>query len=231
MALSTKNLNTGDKKLSKVLQPGNHTIEIVSVSIGGVPFNKDAYHIYLHVQGPDLGKDFDGFFIDMKDESKGKYTGQTGRIRSNEYPYADGETKTGIKVYRDSEMMRAIKNLCAAVGMSAWFDAQDNKHDTIELFMAQVEKDKPFKGKHIRACVGGREYQNRQGYTNYDLFLPKGSKGHYAYESAMVPDASSKILKYDPAIHITKSKGKKADTVTSFDKPVTEATKGQFSLD
>lgn len=231
MALSTKNLGITEKKTPKVLQPGNHMIEIMSVSIDGVPYNKDAYHINLQVQGPDLGAEFDGFFIDMKDESKGKYKGQTGRVRTNEYPYADGETKTGIKVYRDNEMMKAVKNLCSAMGLSTWFDAQDNKHDTIEQFLAQFEKDKPFKGKHIRACIAGREYQNKQGYTNYDLYLPKGTKGHYAYESAQVPENASKIIKFDPAIHITKSRAKKTDTVTSFEKPVTEQTKGQFSLD
>ena len=232
MALSTKNLD--DKKLSKVLQPGDHIVEIVSVKLEGVPYKEGAFHINLSVQGPDLGKDFEGFFLDIKDEKKGRYLGQAGRIRANEYPYSDGETKTGIKVYRDNEMMKSIKNLCNAAGVIAWFDAQDGKHDTIEQFIAQFDKDKPFTGKQIRMCVAGREYQNKQGYTNYDLFIPKpekGSRGVYAYESATVTKENSKVFKFDPKIHITKQKPKKTDTVTSFEKPVTEATKGQFSLD
>lgn len=224
--LSIKDLD--DKRTSKVLQPGNNIVEIVTVKLESVPYKKDAYHINLQVQGPDLGKDFEGFFIDVKDESKGRYKGQAGRIRCSEYPYADGETKTGIKVYRDKGMMKIIKNLCASMGISEWFDTQDDKHDTIEQFVAQFNKDKPFTGKWLRICTAGREYQNRQGYTNYDLFIPKGSRGVYAYESDQIPENATKIMKFNPDIHIKK---KKADTVTSFEKPVTDATKGQFSLD
>jgi hypothetical protein len=232
MALSTKNLD--DKKTSKVLQPGDNIVELVGVKIETVPYKEGAYHVNLTVQGPDLGKDFEGFFLDVKDEKKGRYHGQVGRVRANEYPYADGETKTGIKVYRDNEMMKCVKNLCAATNATTWFDAQDGKHDTIEQFIAQFDTDKPFKGKLIRMCIAGREYQNKQGYTNYDLFIPrpeKGSRGVYAYESADVKPENSKVFKYNAAIHITKQKPKKTDTVTSFEKPVTEATKGQFSLD
>lgn len=228
MALSTKNLD--DKKLSKVLQPGDHIINIVSVKLESVPYKQGAYHINLHVQGPDLGKTYEGFFIDIKDESKGRYKGQAGRIRTNEFPYVDGETKSGIKVYRDKEMMKAIKNLCAAMGASTWFDAQDGKHDTIEQFVEQFDRDKPFADKWLRMCVAGREYQNKQGYTNFDLHIAKPGRGMYAYESNQIPEAESKVVKYDEKLHIKKST-KKAETVTSFEKPVTEETKSQFSLD
>jgi len=226
--LSTKDLD--DKRISKVLQPGNHKLEIVMVKLEGVPYKEGAYHINLHVEGPDLGKDFEGFFIDVDDPTKGRYKGQAGRIRCNEFPYSDGETKSGIKVFRDREMMRAIKNLCLAMGASTWFDSQDGKHDTIEEFVTAFNKDKPFKGKGLRMCIGGREYQNKQGYTNYDLHIPKAIRGTYAYESDEISENSSKLMKYDPAIHIKKST-KKVDTVTSFEKPVTEETKNQFSLD
>jgi hypothetical protein len=228
MALSTKNLV--DKKVSKVLEPGNHTVMLTSVKLEAVTYKHGAYHLNLNVEGPDLGKDFEGFFLDIKNEPLGRYKGQVARVRANDFPYADGETKSGIKVYRDKEIMKVIKNLCSALGCSAWFDAQDGKHDTIEQFVEQFDKDKPFADKKLRICIAGREYQNKQGYINYDLYIGKGGRGTYGYESEQVPENLSKMVKFNAETHIKKST-KKADTVTSFEKPVTEATKSQFSLD
>ena len=228
--LSTKNLT--DKKVSKVLEPGNHIVEIVTVKLESSPFREGALHLNLNCQGPDLGKDFEGFHIDMNDPNKGRYTGKAGRIRCNAFPYSDGETKSGIKVYRDKDILKVLKNLCAAMGISSWFDDQDGKHDTIEQFVEQFDKDRPFADKKLRMCIGGREYQSRQGYTNYDLHIAKPSRGNYGYESVKVPEENSKVIKFDPSIHIPISKGKKkTETVASFEKPVTEETKNQFKLD
>jgi len=229
--LSTKNLV--DKKVSKILEPGNHTVEILMVKLEEVTYKnapEGALHLILHCQGPDMGKDFEGFYIDMANPDKGKYKGQGGRIKCNDFPYADGETKTGIKRYRDMDIMKVMKNLCAAMGKSEWFDAQNDKHDTIQEFVTQFDQDKPFEGKLLRMCIGGKEYQNKQGYTNYDLHIVKGERGRYAYESIDVPEASSKVIKFDADKHVKQNK-KKAETVTSFEKPVTEETKNQFSLD
>lgn len=223
--LSTKDLND---RVSKVLQPGNHTCKVVSVKLESVSYKEGAYHVNLYVEGPDLGKDFEGFWYDKDDESKGRYKGQAGRVRANEYPYSDGETKTGIKVSRDKEIMRFIKNFCSAMGTMSWFDEQDNKHETIESFVEGFNTDKPFKDVFMRMCLGGREYQNLQGYTNYDLFFPKGTRSRFAYESEKIPEAMSKVLKFNPEIHIKKKKA--APTVDNFEKPVTKQTKDQFSL-
>lgn len=229
MALSTKNLGD-NKRISKVLEPGNHTLEIESVKLESSPFKEGGYHLQLTVEGPDLGADFEGFFKDMNDPSKGRFKGQSGRVKTNEYVYADGETKGGIKVYRDQEIMKMLKNLCSAMGTLDWFDAQDGKHDTIEQFVAQFNADAPFRGKKLRMCIAGREYTNKQGYTNYDLHIAKGARGFYAYESAQIPEDASKLMKFNPAIHIKKNV-KKEEKITSFEKPVTPATRESFSLD
>lgn len=227
--LSTKGLV--EKKTPKVIEPGNHVLEIIEVKLEEVPYKAGALHVNLHCQGPELDKDFEGFLIDSSDPSKGRYKGQAGRIRGNDFPYSDGETKSGIKVYRDKEIMKLIKNLCASIGVSGWMDDQDGKHDTIEDLVKQFNIDRPFAGKLLRMCVGGREYQNKQGYTNYDLHIAKGGRGKYGYESIKVPEDASKIIKFNPELHIKTSVKKKTDTVTSFEKPVTEQTKSSFSLD
>ena len=79
--LSTKNLV--DKKVSKILEPGNHTVEILMVKLEEVTYKnapEGALHLILHCQGPDMGKDFEGFYIDMANPDKGKYKGQMGGV-------------------------------------------------------------------------------------------------------------------------------------------------------
>lgn len=226
MALSTKNLT--EKKANKVIEPGNNTCKILSVKLESVPYKKGAYHMNLQIEGPDLGKDFEGFFVDKADPTKGRHKGQAGRIRAAEYPFSDGETKGGIKVNRDREMMKFIKNLCLVTGATTWFDAQDGQHETIEAFVEKFNLDKPFADKYLRMCICGREYQNREGYTNFDLYLPRPSKNAFPFEAESVAEAASKVYKFNPEIHIKK---KKAEAVDAFEKPVTAKTKDQFSLD
>lgn len=229
--ISTKNIesNSGGSSVPKTLAPGVHTFKINSITLDEVPYKKGAYNMNLNVEGPDMGADFEGFFIDKDDPTQGRYKGQVGRIRFSEFPYADGETKSGIIIKRDDEILKAVNNLCKALSMQAWLESQDNMHDTIESLVAKLNEDKPFAGKYLRACVAGREYQNKQGYTNYDLYLPKWSKDGLAYESANVEEALSKVVKFNPDVHIKKSK---TDSVQSFgdSTPTTNAVAGDFEL-
>ena len=90
-------------------------------------------------------------------------------------------------------MMKFIKNLCLVVGATAWFDAQDGQHETIEAFVEKFNLDKPFSEKFLRMCICGREYQNREGYTNFDLYLPRPSKNAFPFESESVPGDTLKL--------------------------------------
>jgi hypothetical protein len=59
-------------------------------------------------------------------------------------------------------------------------------------------------------CINGKEYE-KNGYINYDLFLPKSSKEAYALESATA--TSSRLISYNPELHIKKVK---VENVESF---------------
>jgi hypothetical protein len=229
--ISTKNIDSGSggSSVPKTLAPGVHTFKINSIVLDEVPYKKGAYNMNLNVEGPDMGEDFEGFFIDKDDPTQGRYKGQVGRVRFSEFPYADGETKSGIIIKRDDEILKAVNNICKALSMQSWLESQDNKHDTIQSLVSQLNADKPFTGKYLRACVAGREYQNKQGYTNHDLYLPKWSKEGLAYESADVEEALSKVVKFNNDVHIKKSK---TDTVQSFGDatPTTSNVAGDFEL-
>ena len=217
--ISTKDV---ERSMQKMIQPGNNICKILSADLEGVPYKKEAYNLNLNCVGPDI-KDFEGFFIDKKDESKGRHKGQVGRIRASEFAFYDGETKSGVKVKRDIEIARFIKNLCRSLKYNSDIEAE-----TIEDFVKEFNRIAPFNDKWLRMCIAGREYQNKQGYTNYDLFLPRPGKGVYSYELASVPEEESRIYKFNPEIHI--KKGKKSTPVESFEKPVSSITKDQFRL-
>jgi hypothetical protein len=231
--ITTKNITSGGGT-SKVIQPGNTTCKINSITLDKVPYKEGAYNLNLHLETPGLGDDFEGFLID-KDNSDGpRYKGQIGKVRYSEWPFSDGETKSGIKVYRDVEILKAIQTICREAGCMVWFDAQDNLHETIESFVEQFDKDKPFKDFYMNLCIAGREYLNKAGYINYDLYLPRASKGQVNMQKAHAE--TNKVIPFDSETHIKKAK---TESVTSFsagsdddlDVPTTSKVSADFNLD
>lgn len=203
--LKTKNISDSSS-VSKTLTPGNHTVKINSVALEEFKFKPGSYHLVLLVEGPELDAPFEGFLFDKDNPEGGRYKGQIGRVRTNEFAYLDGETKTGRKVYRDEEIMKAIRNVCITTGDLAWFDAQDEKHATIESLVEAFNTDAPFKDKWIDICIAGKEYLNKGGYINHELFLPKYVKGQVSMELSGAD--SGKLTEYDPNIHLKKAEPK-----------------------
>jgi len=214
--ISTKDIEikgSGDL-ISKIIEPGNLECTIRNIELAVPPYDSSAYNIVLECEGPDMGEGFEGFFIDKDNESLGRYKGQVGRIRLSQYAFSNGETKTGIKIERDMSMLRALKSLCVELGCESWLEKQDNEHDTIESLFTQFKEDQPFKDVVLKMCIGGKEYTNRNGYINYDLYLPRITKQGKPYESATVSEDESKLLVFDESKHIIRQKA--AQKVESF---------------
>jgi hypothetical protein len=209
--LSTKNIQTGGEGVSKTLEPGVNLCKINDVSLDEYKYKPGSYNIMLHLEGEDLGSDFEGFFIDKDRPELGRHKGKVGTVQATEWAFADGETKSGIPVKRDQEMLKFLKQLCTSIGCLAWLDSQEDKHDTIESFFKAFSKDKPYKDVFLRFCIGGKEYTNRGGYTAHALFLPKYSKEGAPVEKEDVK--ISKLIKFKPEDHIRK---KKVETVSEF---------------
>lgn len=208
--LSTKNIKTdGDGGVSKTLEPGTNLCKINNVTLEEFKFKSGAYNIMLHLEGEDLGPDFQGFFIDKNNEALGRHAGKVGTVKATEWAFADGETKSGVAVSRDKEMMKFLKQLCISLGCLPWFNAQDEKHDTIESLYATFSKERPYGDTFYRFCIGGKEYTNRGGYKAYELFLPKYSKEGTPVERDDVQ--VSKLIKYNPEEHIRRKKEEKVE--------------------
>jgi hypothetical protein len=202
--LNIKDVKTGGGGVSKTLTPGNCVCTINKVELEPFKFKENSYHLVLHMEGPDQGKDFQGFFLDKTNESLGRHKGQVGRVNASEWAFADGKTKGGVEINRDEEIVRFLKSLCRDLGIKEWIDAQDDKHDTIESLVQAFNKERPFAGKAMEYCLAGKEYVSR-GYTNYELFLPKFSKAGAPF--------GPRTIKFNPDEHIRK---KKVENVQEF---------------
>jgi hypothetical protein len=206
--LSTKGMQEGG--VPKTLSPGKHKVTINSIKLGQ-GYGEGSYNVYLNVEGPDLGPDFEGFFIDANAKSGPRYAGQVGRVRLSPFPYKDGVTKTGIVINRDQSILKGLKSLSKAVGLSDELDAIEA--DTIEEFVEKAN-DIFVKAKPFNIICGGRAWDNK-GYTQYDLFVPNSKDGKYGFESADVDPKDSKLMIFDPSTHIQQPKA--AETVQNFE--------------
>lgn len=230
MGLSTKDLvneNSGGG-MAKTIAPGNHRLKINSIVLEDFQFIDGAKHLVLNVETEPI-EGFEGFLIDKDDESKGKYAGQIGRVKASQYAYADGQTKSGIKIQRDRSLMMFLANLSKATGIMKWFEEQDNKFNTIEDFVRNFSDNAPLKDKYLDFCIAGKEYENKSGYTAYDMWLPKAENNKYAYGE----EGSERILKYDEAKHLKKLEVKPVDNFGDDDDDFSTPprTSSDFNLD
>lgn len=189
---------------AKTITPGVNTLKINSINLKRYPFmDKDnGYFLLLNTETKPI-EGFEGFLRDVDDESKGRYEGQIGTVKTNRYYYKDGQTKSGIKVSRDMEILKQMKTLCKACGCLPWFAEADGKYATIEDFVEAFDTDKPFESKWFNIVVAGKEFERKNSsYVGYDLFFPKGKKGMTVIESADVEN--SNLIEFNDDDHWTK---------------------------
>jgi hypothetical protein len=214
MGLSTTDLSTGTggSNLPKTISPGNHVLKINSIDLEDFKFIDGAKHLMLHVETQPI-EGFDGFMIDKANPEAGTYAGQIGRVKASQYAYADGETKSGIKIQRDRSVMIFLQSLSKTLGINEWFIAQDGLHNTIEDFVTAFNKTAPYKEIFLEFCVTGKEYLNKNDYTSYDMWLPKSENKKYAFGEV----ESGKVITYDEAKHLKKLEVKNVDNFGNDD--------------
>jgi hypothetical protein len=228
MGLSTTDLGTGggSSNLPKTIAPGNHVLKINSVELEDFRFIDGAKHLMLHVETAPIDG-FEGFMIDKDNPSLGNYAGQIGRIKASQYAFADGETKSGIKIQRDRSVLMFLQTLCKSLEINDWFVDQDNKHDSIDEFVKAFNDSAPYHDKYLTFCVAGKEYLNKNDYTSYDMWLPKAENKKYAYGK----DASN-VLTYDESKHLKKLEVKNVDNFGDDDDfSMPDKSNSDFSLD
>jgi hypothetical protein len=227
--INTTNIQTTGtgSGVPKTISPGNVEAKLNGLTLENPSFKPDSIFVILALETISPSEDFEGFFIDKDDESKGRYAGQVGRVKATEWPFADGTTKSGYEVSQVKDMLAFMQNLCDAFGCRDWLTAQNEKHSTIESLYQQFDEDKPFANKYINWCIAGKEYTNKSGYTAHDLFLPKVTKDGVSFEAK--DTAKSKLFTFNPAEHIRKKKI--SEPINSFGAgDDTPTTAGDFDL-
>jgi hypothetical protein len=227
MGLSTKDLTTeSGGGMPKTIAPGNHELKINSIRLDEFRFIEGAYHLMMEMETKPI-EGFEGFMRDRNDESKGRYEGQIGRVKVSQYAFADGETKSGIKIQRDNSIMIFLKNLSNALGINEWFIEQDNKHETIEDFVAYFNDHAPYQDKYLHTCIAGKEYENKSGYIAYDCWFAKAQNRKYGY----APNGEN-VLAYNEAKHLKKIENKPVESFGDDDDlSIPMKTSSDFDLD
>jgi hypothetical protein len=226
MAIGTKDVGTGGSGIPKTITPGNHKLKLNSLVGEDFKFIPGGISLVLNVETEPL-EGFEGFMLDKENPDAGHYKGQIGRVKSGQYAFADGVTKSGVQISRDNSILVFIKSLCTTLDIVDWFDAQDNKHNTIEEFITAFDKTAPYQDKYLDFCIAGKEYEGKTGYTNYDLYLPKSSRDGFAYAKL----GSGKQLLYSEALHLKKLEAKKVETFGEDDFEVSTKVGSDFDLD
>ena len=195
--LNTKDMSAGSGRTKPVLDPGNNVVKINSITLDQTPYDADSYNIHLHVETAPVGGDFEGFFRDYNDQSQGRYEGQIGRVRISPFPFKDTTLPSGREISRDQEILKHMITLAETLDMRDGLDSIEA--DTIEQFMTECNSLMGA-SKLINMCIGGREWENKEGYVNNDLFLPRISKDGIAMEA--IDKENSRLLKFDRAVHV-----------------------------
>ena len=209
--LSTKDVKTGGDFVAKNIEPGNVKARMFQIELDQPEFLKkdDSYFLVLHLETEKPSDDFVGFHTVFGDDTSPTFEGQTAKVKASRWSYRDSTTPTGVKIERDLEIMKFIKNLCEAFGCIDWWNKVDNKYETIEVFIAAFNKDKPFKDVFINWCIGGRQYTKQNGYKGWDLHLPKFSKAGIPFES--LDSTKRRLLTFDYDEHTVVTEPKQVD--------------------
>lgn len=205
--LSTKNV-VERTNVPKLITPGKVLAKFTSIELEEDKLSRDkggdGYFLVLNLEGVDLSEQgFEGFFIDPQDESKGRYKGQIGKVRCGSI------SKTGVlysfssnpdkNIDRDASILAFIKSYIS-IPLNRVAEIDNIEASTIEDYVRMLSK-LLVDGEYYYFVIGGREWI-KNGYTQYNLFLPKqGYKKDFA-----IGVNEEDLLKFDENTHIIKKK-------------------------
>ena len=219
---STKNVSAN--KVSPVIGPGNHKVKINSLDFGATPYDPQSFNITLNVETEPVAGEFQGFLVDPNNANGPRYAGQVGRVRMSPYPYKDTTLQTGRKIVAADEIVKAIAFLADVTGKRDVVDMIEA--NSLDQFMNACKQIFQNTG-YVNACIGGREWENNDGYVNVDLHLPRLSKEGLPLEA--VDSNAGRLLTFSYDQHVRKLAKKEGSETNSFE-PSTANTGDDFDL-
>lgn len=200
--LSTKSIETSVSRTAPVITPGNHTMKINKFYLQAPNYaskhEKEYFLVFDLESKPVTDQNFQGF----KDENGRPYAGQIGRVKYSRYSFVEGkELPDGRKTSIVNDIMLAMVNLSNSLGQRDVLDSIEA--NTIEELVTMASSAL-CPTAFLDFCVGGKEYEGKSGYTNYDMYLVKSSRGNYAFG----PEGSDKVITYNADEHLIKKEEK-----------------------
>ena len=195
--LSTKDMSVGSGKARPLMGPGNTEVRINSITMDKTPWDAEAFQIHLHMESKPLGGEFEGFLRDQNNDSLGRYEGQIGRVRMSPFPYKDTTLTSGREIQKDQEILKAMIFVSEVLDKRAALDSIEAA--TIEEFIGGCNK-LFSNSEFFNVCLASREWENKEGYVNNDLYLPKLSKDGIPMEATN--KENSRLISFDKATHV-----------------------------
>ena len=153
--LNTKDMSVSSGKTRPLLGPGNNLVKINSITFDQTPYDKEAWNINLHVESSPITGEFEGFFKDKDNESKGRYEGQVGRVRISPFHFKSTVLPSGREINKDQEILKSMILLAETL----------NKRDDLDAIEAQTideymnECNKLFSNSEFfNVCLASREW-------------------------------------------------------------------------
>lgn len=199
--------------IAKVINPGTQRVHLLDIVLEQPSFGNGAYQIQLQMETePILDEGFVGLAIDKMDPSKGNYSGQAARVKSQPFLFTDYEYN-GVTTAKEQQVFRYLIKLADNIGKREILDKV--QASTIEEYVAKAKVVLCDPANWFYATIGGEEYDNvasdGKTYTSYRLVMPK-VKGK---ETVFTLDpANPNFIKFNADLHIKKKKV--AEAVTSF---------------
>jgi hypothetical protein len=203
----------GGSTISKVIQPGNIVARILDMKLEVPPYDSSAFVLVMNLETEAIGGDFEGLAINKDMPEMGNHAGQVARVQTQQYSYSDYTNKDGNTTTKEDMIFRWLWNFAKEIGVADTLKEKDIQGSTIEEYLENAKGYIVSKERWIHFCIGGSEYENKNGYIQHRLFLPKPEKGKVAYELVKAGVEPKKVMKFDPAVHIKK---KKSESVDSF---------------
>lgn len=208
-----KKIGTG---IQKVIQPGNVVARINDIKLDVPPYDVNSYNIMLSLETEPIQEEgFEGLLIDKDVPELGHYKGQVARVQSQQYSYSDYTNKEGKVLKKEDAMFKWIWNFAKEIGASQKLIENDIQAENIEDYFEVAKKYLIDPNRYIHFCIAGAEYENKQGYTQYRLYLPKSEKNKNPYELVQNTESPKKLITFNESVHIKKKKVSEA--VDSFD--------------
>jgi hypothetical protein len=219
--LSTKDMSAGSGKIKPVIDAGNQELKINSITLHTPPYDQNAYDLQLNVESRPVGGEFEGFLLDVDNPNGPRYQGQVGRVSFQRYAFSDTTLPSGREINRDAEIMKSLILLAEMQGKRSELDSIQAQ--TIEGFVQSANAI--LSGDtYYNFCIAGREWENKDGYINLQLFLPKRTGTGVPFESLDVDN--SRLIEFNRDEHIVPVKNRTTQNTTQSFEPVAGTVSG-----